>query len=57
MNCEQSGLLVTDLQAQPVYWLPLANRQKPNAYGADAVDAWSISLLHVLLLVRGIKGV
>ena len=49
MSCEQSGVLVTDLQARHVYWLPLANRQKPNAYGADPVDALSTSLLHVLL--------
>jgi hypothetical protein len=49
MSYEPSGVLVTDVQAQHVCWLPLANRQKPNAYGADPVDALSTSLLHVLL--------
>jgi MFS family permease len=48
VSCEQSGVLVTDVQAQHVYWLPLTNRQKPDAYGANPVDAWSTSLLHVL---------
>jgi hypothetical protein len=49
MSYEHSGVPVAGLQVQYVYWLPLANRQQPNAYGADPVDALSASLLHVLL--------
>ena len=48
MSCEQSGVPVAGLQAQPVYWLPLANRQKPDAYGLTPLIAFSTSLLHVL---------
>ncbi len=48
MSCGQSGVPVAGLQAQPVYWLPLANRQKPDAYGVEPIDALSTPLLHVL---------
>ena len=38
MSCDQSGVLGTDLQAQHVCWLSLANGQKPDAYGVDRID-------------------
>jgi len=38
VSCEQSGVPVAGLQVQHVYWLPPANRQKPDAYGVDLVD-------------------
>jgi len=38
MSCERSGVPVAGLQAPHVYLLPLANRQKPDAYGVDPVD-------------------
>lgn len=38
MSYKQSGVPVAGLQVQHVYWLPLAYRQKPDAYGLDPVD-------------------
>jgi hypothetical protein len=38
VSYKQSGVPVAGLQVQHVYWLPLAYRQKPDAYGLDPVD-------------------